>query len=77
MNRLTKSITLVLISSSLALYGCARRDEEERREAGGGQGPHGATGLHSGGSHLSGRSRLGGAGSVRGGFGHSGHGAIS
>ena len=58
MNRLTKHISLVLISSSLVLHGCAEPDDEDQPQqpappgSSGSTGlPHGQSGYH-GGSHF-------------------------
>ncbi len=93
MNRLTKSIGLVLIASSLGLHGCAnepddddRRDNPQNSPSGTSQGWH-----HYGGSGFVTRTSVtrsvpvsGGfgslahpGGSVRGGFGGSAHGGGS
>jgi hypothetical protein len=59
-NRLTKQIGLVLISSSLILHGCERslteeekkKEEEQAAATSGGAGTSGTRGYHSGPSHF-------------------------
>jgi hypothetical protein len=93
MNRLTKHISLVLISSSLILHGCEQpRDKEEQKDknsptssTGGGHssytgGSHYIPFVHSSGYGASGISsgRSGAVSSFsRGGFGSSAHGVSS
>jgi hypothetical protein len=90
--RLTRDIGLVLISSSLILSGCRVRPDDEEKKKKDDQDPAQAvTSHHSGGGHgiffpigrgvgVSGVGRGGvatSAGSVRGGFGATGHGVAA
>ena len=82
MNRFTKQISLVLISSSLILGGCRTNEEDKDKKD---QPPR--TGTHSsvphavhGGGGSTGSSSVspsGTMGSTRGGFGGSAHGSVS
>lgn len=81
MNRLTKQISLVLISSSLVLAGCRQQPppgkEKEKDNPTGGSGFHGGYHPSVGGGSRSGTSSSGVTGSSRGGFGSSSAGVSS
>ena len=90
MNRLTKQISLVLISSSLILHGCQQPPDKDERKDGNAPASYGAGySYHGGGYHFFPFFHSGGVSSVsggrtgaisssaRGGFGSSAHGVGS
>jgi hypothetical protein len=81
-NKLTREVGLVLISSSLILGGCSRHEDEEKKEEQKGPAQPARGRWYSGGGHggyvpMRSAGRSVAPGSVRGGFGATGHAAAA